>query len=122
MQPSTNLLVDLFSRLAGAILSAALACIIWEIGTRTPAGTVVSIARGVATIRSALPAFARFCAGLLFAALSVALVFSATPASEAQHVRLFAIIVFLAGLGIEVLIGADVRPLIGIGKTSGGHQ
>ena len=116
------MLADLFSRLAGAVLSAALACIIWEIGTRTPAAFAVAVAHGASSVKSALVAFARFFAGLLFAALSILLVYSATPPSEASHLRLFAIAVFLAGLGVDTLIGADVRPLIGIGKASGGRD
>ena len=52
--------------------------------------------------------------GLLFVALSVALMFFAVPENEFSRYTLYEIGAFLTALAVELLIGEDVRPLLGL--------
>ncbi|GAC1659573.1 MAG: hypothetical protein NVS9B12_13000 [Vulcanimicrobiaceae bacterium] len=58
----------------------------------------------------------RLLAGAAFGATSVALLFVALPQREFQHYTIYQIGAFLAALAVELLIGEEVRPLLGLRK------
>jgi len=113
-----TLTLDIFSRLVGAIVCAAIALIVWDIGTRSPAALLFDVRKAVHNPLALLRGSVRFLVGLVFIGVSVALVFFSLPASEFSRYTFYQIGAFLTALAVELLIGDDVRPLLGLGRHS----
>jgi hypothetical protein len=111
-----TLTLDIFSRLVGAIVCASIALIVWDIGTRSPGTLLLDVRRALANPPALLRGTLRFLIGLVFIAVSVVLVFFSLPASEFSRYTLYQIGAFLTALVVELLIGEDVRPLLGLGR------
>ncbi len=107
------LFLDLVSQLIAAILCAAVGFIIWDIGTRSPAQVVSDVFCAAHDPRRMIGGLARFSAGLVFVLISIGLIFFAIPSIEAPRYTLYQIGTFIIALLIEVLVGDDVRPLLG---------
>jgi hypothetical protein len=107
--------LDAFSRLVGAIVCAALALSIWDIGSRSVSRLVRDVAAGVRRRSSLLRGAIRTMAGALFAALALELLIQALPYSQLRFFSVFAIGAFVTALIVENLLGTSLRRLIGIG-------
>ncbi len=110
--------LDLFGHLAAAILCAAVGLIVWDIGTRSPAHVLADAIAAARSTRSLIRGALRFFIGLLFIAISVTVLFLALPQSEFDRYTTYQIGTFVTALAVEILIGNDVRPLLGLGKGS----
>jgi hypothetical protein len=100
--------LEAFLRVAGAIALDTLAFSIWNIGTRSPA-TVLRDVRLRLRDRSTLATGAlRGAIGFIFVAAGTILLWPAVadPASDFAATEIFA---FLVALGLEHLVGPDVR-------------
>jgi len=104
--------LDIFTRLIGAIACASIALIVWDIGTRSPSRLLIDIANAARQPRELFIGTVRFLIGLVFVALSVALMFFAVPENEFSRYTLYEIGAFLTALAVELLIGDDVRRLV----------
>jgi len=104
--------LDIFTRLIGAIACASIALIVWDIGTRSPSRLLIDIVKAARNGRDLLKGIVRFLAGLVFVALSVALMFFAVPENEFSRYALYEIGAFLTALAVELLIGDDVRRFV----------
>ncbi|MDQ6930270.1 MAG: hypothetical protein M3126_06365 [Candidatus Eremiobacteraeota bacterium] len=108
--------LDLFSHIVGSILCAAAALIIWDVGTRSP-GRVIADAIGARDCTAAvLRGMVRLIVGLVFAALSVGLLYFSLPANEFGRFKVYQIAAFLAALMVELLIGEEARAALGLRK------
>ena len=106
----------LFTSIAGAILSAATALIILDIGTRSPGQVLADAITASRSAYAVIRGLIRILISLFFAGISVALTFSALPAIEFDRYTIYQIGVFLAALAVELLIGDQVRTLLGVRK------
>lgn len=113
------LYAGLFSHLVAAIVCAAAGLIIWDVGTRPPARVVTGIAEGIRRRHSLTAGIVRFIAGAVFLVVSAALVYYAVPLSAFEWYTAFEIIALLSGLTVELLIGDDVRVLLGLRRGTG---
>ena len=104
----------IFSHLIGSIACAAIALIIWDIGTRSPSRLLIDITKAVQDPGALFHGIARFLIGLVFVVASVALMFFAVPENELSRYTLYEIGAFITALAVELLIGEDIRPLIGL--------
>ncbi|MFN2529246.1 MAG: hypothetical protein ABR584_11090 [Candidatus Baltobacteraceae bacterium] len=109
-----------FGHLVGAILCASVGLIIWDIGTRSPAHVLADAISAARLPRSLLRGILRFFIGLIFLGVSIALVFLSLPEKEYDRYTTYQIIAFVTALAVELLIGNDVRPLVGLRKGSRG--
>jgi uncharacterized BrkB/YihY/UPF0761 family membrane protein len=73
---------------------------------------------GARSARSLTRGILRFFIGLLFIAISVALLILALPQNEFERYSTYQIGAFITALIVELLIGNDVRPLLGLAKGS----
>lgn len=110
----------IFGHLAGAILCAAAGLIVWDIGTRSPSRVVADAIAAAHSARGLTRGILRFLIGLLFIAISVALLFLSLPQNEFERYTTYQIGALITGLVVELLIGNDVRPLLGLHKGSRG--
>ncbi len=85
---------------------------IWNIGTRSPAALLRDLRRSTSSGRGIIFGFASFVVGLLFVAAATVLLLPAVPDTLDLLVPT-EIFTFLIALGIEYLIGNDLRKLIG---------
>lgn len=101
-------MLEIVLRLAGAIALDTLALTVWNVGTRPPGMMLRDVARGLRQPRLLL--FGVFCAlvGLVFVAAATVLLFPAVGDVVSDFVPL-EIFTFLTALGIEYLIGNDLR-------------
>jgi uncharacterized membrane protein YbhN (UPF0104 family) len=102
--------LEVVLRLAGAIALDTLALTVWNVGTRPPGMMLRDIVRGIRRPRILL--FGLFCAlvGLVFVAAATILLVPAVGDAVSDFVPL-EIFTFLTALGIEYLIGNDLRRL-----------
>ena len=105
-------LLDIFTRVLGAIACASIALIVWDIGTRSPSRLLVDIARAARKPPELFKGAVRFLIGLVFVALSVALMFFAVPENEFSRYTLYEIGAFLTALAVELLVGDDIRRFV----------
>ncbi len=110
--------LNLFGQLVAAILCAAAGLIVWDIGTRSPAHVVADAIAATHSPRSLIRGIVRFFIGLLFVAISVVLVFLALPQNEFDRSLSYQTGAFITALVVELLIGNDVRPLLGLREGS----
>lgn len=108
------LVLNLFTQLLASIICFAAGLIVWDIGTRSPAQVVIDAATAARTPKALLRGVVRFFIGLLFIAVSIAVLFFAVPPAEAGRYMIYQIGAVVAALAVEILIGEDVRPLLGV--------
>ncbi len=101
--------LDIFTRLIGAIVCASMALIVWDIGTRSVSRLIFDIAKASHEPNELVKGSVRFFTGLVFVALSVALMFFAVPDNEFSRYTLYEIGAFLTALTVELLVGEDIR-------------
>lgn len=85
---------------------------LWDLVGRNPGTVVREAARAFRDAGSLVRGIARVLTGLLFALIALVLV--ATVTAAANDFSVIAVAVFLAGLGVETLIGDEVRAGIGL--------
>jgi hypothetical protein len=105
--------------LVSAIVCAAAGLILWDVGTRSPGRALADIAAARTKRLPLAPGIARFIAGFAFLAVSVALVYLAVPAGLFAWYGVFQTGALLAALLVELLVGDDVRFLLGLRRGSG---
>ncbi|GAC1392371.1 MAG: hypothetical protein NVSMB31_10430 [Vulcanimicrobiaceae bacterium] len=110
---------DLFSHLVAAITCAAAGLIIWDVGTRSPLRVATSILTALRTPKTLARGVIRFLVGAVFIAASALLLILILPQNEFARYTLYQIVAFLAALAVELLIGEDVRPLLGLNRGTG---
>ncbi|MBV9277859.1 MAG: hypothetical protein JOZ97_06455 [Candidatus Eremiobacteraeota bacterium] len=103
-----------FSHLIGSIACASIALIVWDIGTRSPSRLLLDVAKSIHDPRTLFYGIVRFFIGLIFVVASIALMFFAVPENEISRYTLYEIGAFITALAVELLIGDDIRPLIGL--------
>jgi hypothetical protein len=99
---------DAALRLAGAILLEALALVVWNIGTRSPSALLRDIAVAAREPRTLFAGSLSLVVGLIFVAAATVLILPALPNPDSDLVPV-EIFTFLVALGIELLVGDDVR-------------
>jgi len=104
--------LDAFSRLAIAIVCAALALTLWNLSARTPSQIATDVAHGSARLGTLVVGLFRFLLGVLLAVTALVLVRLLLPDDDRGAFSLLAILTFIAGLSVESLIGANVRRLL----------
>jgi hypothetical protein len=97
--------------LTGAIVLETLALVIWNIGTRSPAAVLRDVRRAREK-RSIALGVASFLVGLTFVAAATVLLLPAVP-DKLDLLVPTEIFTFLVALGLEYLVGDDLRSLIG---------
>ncbi len=97
-------------RLAGAIALAALAFIVWNVGTRSPLALARDVRRAIRSPRGIFLGLISFAIGLIFVVAALVLVLPAIVDFETD-LWLTLVLMFLVALAIELLIGPDVRRL-----------
>ena len=89
---------------------ASLALIVWNIGTRSPAGLVRDVRRAAGNPRVVAAGFASLFVGAIFAAAATVLLWPAVSDNLDLLIPV-EIFVFVVALGVEYLIGNDARAL-----------
>lgn len=111
--------------LGTAVVCAAFALSLWDVGARSPAGALRAAAATLAARSGLIGGILRFAAGLGYAVLAVVLVRLAIPPDALDLFPAFAIGALIVGLAVEALVGAQFRRLVGIRQpdTEGsGHR
>jgi len=108
--------VVIFSHLIGSIACASIALIVWDIGTRSPSRLIIDIAKAAHDSRALFYGIVRFFIGLVFVVVSVTLMFFAVPENEFSRYTLYEVGAFITALAVELLIGDDVRFLLGLAR------
>jgi hypothetical protein len=99
-----------FWRLAGAIVLQTLAFVVWNVGTRTPWAAIGDLRRGIRDPRTLFGGIVAFVVGAIFMAAATILLFPVVaPDIDLVPVE---ICTLLVALGIEMLIGNDLRQLL----------
>ncbi len=101
---------DAFLRIAGAIVLETLAFVVWNVGSRSPFDVVRDAYRAVRTRRGLFSGIVALTIGLVFVAAATILLQPAIvdPDRDFMPVELAT---FLIALGLDRLIGNDVRGL-----------
>ena len=110
-------LADAFARVAGAIVLDALAFIVWNVGTRPPLQLLADIRAGVGRPRVALAGCASAIVGFVFVVAATVLLVPAI-ADPARDLSLAEFVTILVALGVELLVGDEVRARTGIARRS----
>lgn len=111
----------LFAHLVSAIVCAAVALILWDIGTRPPGRALADITAARKAREPFGPGLLRFAAGAVFLAVSTALLYFAVPDAIFRWFTAFEIATLLSALMVELLIGDDVRAALGLRRGTGIH-
>lgn len=111
----TPIVVDDFLRIAGAIVLETLALVVWNVGTRSPLQVLRDLRAALGIPRAIFAGFVAFAIGVIFVAAGTILLIPAIPNPRVYLVPA-EIFTFLVALGIEFLIGNDLRRLAG-GRT-----
>jgi hypothetical protein len=108
-------------RLAGGVALEALALVVWNIGTRSPGTLVNDIGRAIRDPRAIFIGLTSLVVGLVFVAAAIVLMLPSMPDPDSELVPI-SIVTFVAALGIELLIGDDVRRIAsGRSREPGGQ-
>jgi hypothetical protein len=83
---------------------------VWNIGTRSPSALARDISTSIREPRSLFAGALSLLVGLVFAAAATVLIAPALPNPDAELVPVM-IFTFVVALGIELLVGDDVRRL-----------
>jgi hypothetical protein len=105
---SPLILADAALRLAGGIVLDAAALIVWNIGTRSPATLLRDLQTALRDARALFVGTLSVLVGLVFVAAATVLVLPVLPDPDRQLVPV-EIFTFVVALGIELLVGDDVR-------------
>lgn len=108
--------IELFTSIAGAIICAAVGLIILDIGTRSPGQVLADVITASRSAYATIRGLIRVLIGLVFTGISVGLTFFSLPPIEFDRYTIYQIAVFLAALAVELLIGDQVRALVGVRK------
>ncbi len=102
--------IDAFLRIAGAIVLETLAFVVWNLGSRSPLDVARDAYRALRTRRGLFSGIVALAIGLLFVAAATILLQPALndPDRDFMPVELAT---FLIALGLDRLIGSDVRGL-----------
>ena len=113
--PAVNVPVALeaFIYLAGAILAASCAFILWNLAARSPSRVIASIFTP-STTKVRLAVSLRLLVGLIFIYLALRLTDAAIPLAPTNVFTIFAAGVFIVGLGVDAFIGEPVRRITGL--------
>jgi hypothetical protein len=109
--PRVGVDVEIFARLAGAIVLETFALAVWNVGTRAPLAVLRDVSRAVNNARALAMGVLSLIVGLVFVAAATVLLLPAIGDVSADFVPV-EIFTFLAALTIEYLIGNDLRGLI----------
>lgn len=107
--------VELAARVAGAIVLDALAFMVWNVGTRTPLALLADMRRGLSDRRVLGIGIVSTIVGFVFIMAATVVLFP-TIANPVRDLSVFELLTFLVALLVEVLVGDDVRRLVGIGR------
>lgn len=107
---------DAFLRVAGAVVLDAFAFIVWNVGTRPPLVLLHDVRAGLRDRRSIAIGIASGIVGLVFIIASTVLLLPAI-ADRARDSTIVESLALLVALGVELLVGEDVRRAIGIART-----
>ena len=110
--------VELAARVAGAIVLDALAFIVWNVGTRTPLALLADLRKGLNDRRVLGIGIVSAIVGFVFIMAATVVLFPAI-ANPVRDLSVFELLTFLVALLVEVLVGDDVRRLVGIGQPPG---
>ncbi len=110
--------VELAARVAGAIVLDALAFIVWNVGTRTPLALLADLRKGLNDRRVLGIGVVSAIVGFVFIMAATVVLFPAI-ANPVRDLSVFELLTFLVALLVEVLVGDDVRRLVGIGQPPG---
>ncbi|MDQ2871830.1 MAG: hypothetical protein M3R35_01730 [Candidatus Eremiobacteraeota bacterium] len=109
------LVFDAFSRLVAVSLLWVLSLTLWDIGRHPPVRLVGQTLRRRPQGASVLPGVLRFALGLIAAFVALRLLGGALV-FESRLFSAYAIGTFLAALAVDLLIGDDLRQIVGIKK------
>ncbi|PZR56685.1 MAG: hypothetical protein DLM50_07585 [Candidatus Meridianibacter frigidus] len=101
-----------FSHFIAALLCASLAIVIWNVGTRSPARMAIDLFRSLHSARSFLLGLARFLGGSLCLLLAGFAIATILPVTELDHFAVYFTVVIICALGVELLIGEDLRAAV----------
>ncbi len=94
----------------------ALAFIVWNVGTRTPLALLTDLRQGLRDRRVLGIGIISAIVGLVFIVAATVLLAPAI-ADPPRELSVAELLTFLVALLVEILIGEDVRRLVGIGRT-----
>ena len=99
--------------MAGAIVLDALAFIVWNVGTRSPLALIADLRRGFHDRRVFAIGVVSAIVGFVFIMAATVLLLPAI-ADPARDLSISELLTFLVALLVEILIGNDVRRLVGM--------
>jgi uncharacterized membrane protein YbhN (UPF0104 family) len=102
--------LEIFLRLAGAIALDTLALVVWNVGTRSLGTMLRDIARAARSPRSLSVGIFSTLVGLVFVAAGIVLLLPAVGDAVSEFVPI-EIFTFLVALGLEHIVGNDLRTL-----------
>ena len=105
-----------FAHLTLAIVCAAAGLMLWDVGTRSPGRVLAAILAARGDRRRLAAGILRFGAGALFFAVCALLVYLAIPPAVFRWYTLVQTGILVAGLLVELLIGDDVRLMLGLDR------
>jgi hypothetical protein len=102
--------IDAFLRIAGAIVLETLAFVVWNLGSRSPFDVVRDAYRALRTRRGLFTGIVALAIGLVFVAAATILLQPALNDPDRDFMPI-ELATFLVALGLDRLIGNDVRRL-----------
>lgn len=109
-------IAELAARLAGALVLDALAFIVWNVGTRTPLALIADLRKGLHDGRALGIGIVSAIVGFVFIMAATVLLLPAI-ANPARDLSVLELLTFLVALLVEILVGDDVRRIVGIGRA-----
>ena len=88
---------------------------VWNVGTRTPLALLADMRRGLSDRRVLGIGIVSTIVGFVFIMAATVVLFP-TIANPVRDLSVFELLTFLVALLVEVLVGDDVRRLVGIGR------
>ncbi len=111
---------DAFLRIAGAIVLETLAFVVWNVGSRSPLDVLRDAYRAFRTGRGLFSGIVALAIGLVFVAAATILLQPALNDPDRDFMPI-ELVTFLIALGLDRLIGNDVRALAAR-EPSGGPE
>ena len=91
----------------------------WDIGTRSPGRVVADIVAARTDRKQLAAGLGRFAAGAVFLLICALVVYLAVPSGEFRWYTLVQTGILVAGLLVELLVGDDVRQMLGLHRGAG---